>query len=659
MPDLLTIVEQFRAAMERQDEAAIRRLVEVYGRSYKRLDNLVQSLAERIGNAAPTQGQVVRMMQYKALQEQMIEELTGIQAITRDMIAEQGMANVIAGERDAGRMVGAAITGEPIILPGFNRLNPEAITALLGFLSPEGELYKRIGELSGNAADYVTEKMLEGITLGYNPKKIALTFQDSYGRGLTDALRMVRTAQLYSYREANRASYTANSDVVKGWQYGATLDSLTCMSCVAQHGTFHKLDERLNGHYNCRCLTPGTLVSSPSIVAFEARRYDGEIISIRTVSGKFLSVTPNHPILTDKGWLPAYLIQEGDNVISNGGGDGASLAIDPDKNHVPARIEDIPTALKMDRFVLVPTSPQDFHGDGKGSDVHVISTNSLLLNNINSAIYKPFSKQVLSRRRMEGDFLASYGGLDTLLNSSLATSISTLGDTDASKKIIARSACNHKLVCDCLTTKINARHSEATINSASGHTAHFSQGIDTFAVDIAGGKFLDRDGYFDAFEVSNLTPDDFITGGLVTKQAASLEFIREALASKVKSASGTISTFALDISLDRVLEVNIATFSGHVYNLQTQEGIYNANSIITHNCAMIPVTDLFPPALSEEGKDWFAKQPEAVQRQMMGPGKYDAWKASKFDISQLSIEREDKVYGAMRGEAALKDLAGK
>ncbi len=266
MPDLLTIVEQFRAAMERQDEAALKRLIDVYGRSYKRLDVLAQSLAERIADSAPTQAQVTRMMQYKALQEQMIEELTGIQAITRDMVAEQGALNVAMGERDAARMVGAALTGEPVILPGFNRLNPEAITALLGFLSPEGELYKRIGELAGSTAEYVTEKMLEGITLGYNPRKIAQAFQDSYGRGLTDALRMVRTAQLYSYREANRASYTANSDVVKGWQWGATLDGLTCMSCVAQHGTIHKLDERLNDHHVGRCaMIPITILFPPAI----------------------------------------------------------------------------------------------------------------------------------------------------------------------------------------------------------------------------------------------------------------------------------------------------------------------------------------------------------------------------------------------------------
>jgi SPP1 gp7 family putative phage head morphogenesis protein len=109
--------------------------------------------------------------------------------------------------------------------------------------------------------------MLEGITLGYNPKKIARAFQESYGRGLTDALRMVRTAQLYSYREASRASYTANSDVVEGWIWSATLDGLTCMSCVAQHGTVHSMDERLNGHHNCRCAMVPKVILFPSAIS--------------------------------------------------------------------------------------------------------------------------------------------------------------------------------------------------------------------------------------------------------------------------------------------------------------------------------------------------------------------------------------------------------
>ncbi|MFA7302063.1 MAG: phage minor head protein, partial [Candidatus Shapirobacteria bacterium] len=174
--------------------------------------------------------------------------------------------NVAMGEKDAARMVGAALTGQPVILPGFNRLNQDAIIALLGFLSPEGELYKRVGELAGATSDYVIEKLLEGVTLGYNPKKIARAFGDAYGRGLTDALRMVRTVQLYSYREANRASYSVNQNAVSGWIWGATLDGLTCPACLAMHGTLHKLDERLNGHHNCRCaMIPVTTIFPPAI----------------------------------------------------------------------------------------------------------------------------------------------------------------------------------------------------------------------------------------------------------------------------------------------------------------------------------------------------------------------------------------------------------
>lgn len=267
MPDLLDIVAEFRAAMLRQDEAAVKRLVEVYGRSWKRLEALVNALAEKIGNEAPTRGQVTRMMQYKSLQAQIEEELTGLQAITRDMVSEQGALNVAAGERDAARLVGATLTGDARILPGYNRLHPEAIINLLGFLDPQGPLYKRISQLAPTTTDYVLEKLLEGVTLGYNPTKTARAIRDAYGRGLTDSLRMVRTVQLYSYREANRASYVANSDIVEGWIWSAKLDGLTCLSCIAQHGTLHPLTETLNDHHMGRCAAIPKVTIFPAAIS--------------------------------------------------------------------------------------------------------------------------------------------------------------------------------------------------------------------------------------------------------------------------------------------------------------------------------------------------------------------------------------------------------
>jgi hypothetical protein len=94
---------------------------------------------------------------------------------------------------------------------------------------------------------------VEGIALGYNPRKVAGIIEQELGQGLDWCLRTARTAQLYAYREGTRAAYLANPEIVTGWEWLATKDERTCMSCIAMDGTIHKADERLNDHHNGRC----------------------------------------------------------------------------------------------------------------------------------------------------------------------------------------------------------------------------------------------------------------------------------------------------------------------------------------------------------------------------------------------------------------------
>jgi hypothetical protein len=88
--------------------------------------------------------------------------------------------------------------------------------------------------------------------------------REDLGVGLTDAVRMTRTLNLYTYREASRANYAANSDIVEGWYWLAKLDDRTCVSCVAQHGTQHPLTETLNDHHNGRCAPIPAIKGLPS-----------------------------------------------------------------------------------------------------------------------------------------------------------------------------------------------------------------------------------------------------------------------------------------------------------------------------------------------------------------------------------------------------------
>lgn len=58
----------------------------------------------------------------------------------------------------------------------------------------------------------------------------------------------------------------------------------------------------------------------------------------------------------------------------------------------------------------------------------------------------------------------------------------------------------------------------------------------------------------------------------------------------------------------------------------------------------------------EDGEEHFNGLPESKQIELMGRGKWEAYKAGKFQFSQLSKIYDDIVYGKMRGETPLKDL---
>jgi hypothetical protein len=135
----------------------------------------------------------------------------------------------------------------------WNTLDTAAVETLLGFLDPAGPLIAHLRELAPGFTDAIAELLTNGIALGLNPREIGMQMTNLSGMALTSAMRHARTAQLWSYREANRAQYLANSHLVTGWTWYAALDDRVCLSCIALHGTEYSLAEPLDDHYNGRC----------------------------------------------------------------------------------------------------------------------------------------------------------------------------------------------------------------------------------------------------------------------------------------------------------------------------------------------------------------------------------------------------------------------
>lgn len=249
---LLTLAQQYAAAAEARDTAALVRLVRAYQRMYSRLAMQIEMLAEQVGNGAMTTGQLARLTRFKSLMSQIETELSNYSVVVTNELSDSAEAALTRALSDSRNLINTAAR-EAGITAGFNSLPKQTVIRLLGFLQDGSPLMQRLATLAPYHAEAMRELFIDGVGLGWNPRKIAAALRKQFGVSLTDALRMTRTAQVYSYREATRANYVA-SEIVVGWQWMANLSSpRTCMACISLSGRVFPTKAGLNDHYNGRC----------------------------------------------------------------------------------------------------------------------------------------------------------------------------------------------------------------------------------------------------------------------------------------------------------------------------------------------------------------------------------------------------------------------
>ncbi len=249
--NIVELAKQFRKALEARDNKALNQIIQAYGGLYSRLQDKIKVLTlEMAAMETPTAAAVRKLSSYKSLILEIEKELTKFQGYAGTVMQQSASDAIKLGVTNAKLLT---LAGNPALAASWKNLNPSAIENLVSYFSTGSPLMKRLELLAGTNALNVANTIIDNVALGNNPKTIAGLIKNSLGGGLTDALRMTRTVQIYSYRESSRASYVANSDVVTGWVWMAELDDKTCEACYIEHGTFHTNDETLNGHYNCRC----------------------------------------------------------------------------------------------------------------------------------------------------------------------------------------------------------------------------------------------------------------------------------------------------------------------------------------------------------------------------------------------------------------------
>ncbi len=275
------------------------------------------------------------------------------------------------------------------------------------------------------------------------------------------------------------------------------------------------------------CL-PGNayVLAGNRIAASSERWYDGNLVVIRTSSGNQLTSTPNHPVLTNAGWIAAGGLNVGDYVISDRSIDWMRprMPVIGDHQYMPASIHDIAKSFcDAGEMVTipVPATAEDFHGDGGHSEITIVRANRELLSENGAALVQQLSK---------GALLGGNAGAPVLASTS-------------------------------------------------------SSAISRESVGLADGGFVGRRDLRGSFVGASAVPDQ----RLRSAPFARLDVFFQQVPSDYGAGHiqfGSEGVFGLpgDVFADQVVAIEQYAFHGSVYNLQTENGYYIANGIIVHNC---------------------------------------------------------------------------
>lgn len=426
----------------------------------------------------------------------------------------------------------------------------------------------------GALKDLVTESIDKGWTTSQLQHKI----MESEQFGAQRALMIGRTETAYARSRGTHEAAKGAGMKFKSWLPDDTACEEICIPNSEQgripiDDDFESGDDVPPAHPNC--LLGDTLVSpGVTITGVSARKYDGDIIIIRTESGKLLRITPNHPVLTDSGWVNAGILRKGDSVLCSLDSK-RSTAPDYDNQNIPAMIQEIVESLLSSGKMAtreVPVSSEDFHGDSSDGEIAIIGTHRRLPIKHNGHGGQHPSKFLFVLADDIQESLPSSRSLDQFFDAAL----------DATNRIVAW---GHKAAAF-FWGHSRLAHEHGRTAASDGNVVLNQRAPHDGAADgkaladglLAGSRKIlahnginvrQRDTRSATRASANVVVEQDRTNGCDTAPV---------------SQSNLFDRTAGHVFLDNIASIQRGNFRGQVYNLETKDGWYIGNSIIVHNC---------------------------------------------------------------------------
>jgi hypothetical protein len=403
----------------------------------------------------------------------------------------------------------------------------------------QGVLLREWAQRAGEARmirirDALRMGFVEGQTVDQMVRRLRGTRAAGYADGLIEidrrnAAAVVRTAVQHTAATVRDRFHEANAGLIKAIEWVSTLDSRTSHACF-----------------------PGTTLALPigNLLEVSRRTWNGDLIVVTTASGKQLRATPNHPVLTARGWRAIQELQPGTDVLYRVSCDVGSVAA-TENVEVPATFGAIFDALhepSVSDIRVEGTAEVDFHGDGMAGyhEVNQPRTQS----NLRLALESAFGKEVAEHLLV---FVGVAGSLPS--------------ESHAEPVLVGLDLVD-------MSTEFGARAVEDGVQARLADLGH--------STDVSWLRA--RDEQINDFRF--ISAACRIAATECRHDAGPLEDARDGRCGDAIGSTDGGCGLAAGIAQDDVVSVVREFFSGHVFNFSTSTAAYIADGFVVHNCSL-------------------------------------------------------------------------
>ncbi len=408
----------------------------------------------------------------------------------------------------------------------FYSINDEIVKQFVGVPWCNGEDFSsRIWRDTQKLAQYLSTDIAQGFARGDSYDKLVRNIRQRFDRvNRKDAYRLVYTEGTYVMAESTMQPF---KDDFEKYRLSPVLDGRTCPICRGVREQVFLISERQPGvnfpPLHPWCVIPDTKIIAPDIEAITKSWYSGDVIKITTANGGRLTVSPNHIVLTARGWVRAKHLVKGDKVVHYCGWRKSLSESDPAHDNSVPTIEELFTSFVESGTVSpvsVPATSEDFKGDVVvNSKIDIINIDSKLRDKLNASfdefigdisfVGTPISSKVK---------LPAHSCLEFLLTGAGLTADGIMSGLDVAKVLLSGSFTHHELIGFRNPSDYDARLFKSTCDSRARNVKDIGEFIDAFPgiVEFDDLINVERDSFFghvyDASSLSTL----YIANGIIT-----------------------------------------------------------------------------------------------------------------------------------------------